>query len=275
MTIFTSEDTLLTKIAALLRKAESTDSEHEAEALMAKAQQLSTLSSIDIELARQFVPVHERREAPIQKWVTIGPRGKMGLSTYCELFMAIGRQNDLKFLIAHNSTYVIAFGFPSDIETTEILYASLVVQMVQASDAYLRKGEFKAERAWSERHGDYRPVSGRTARIAFQNAFAYRVGDRFRQARKDAIKVRETAERAARGPVPALPEAVQEPVGETSVALVLKAKKDEVNEFYKGHARRKGSWKGGSSKGYSDHATNAGRSAGDSARLGMSRKLGS
>lgn len=281
--IVATEDTLLVKIAALLRKAEST-TDAEAEALIAKAQQLSTMASIDIEMARRFVPAHERREAPIQKHIPIGPRGKMGLSTFCELFMAIGKVNDLKFLIAHNSTYVIAFGFPSDIETTEALYASIVVQMVQASDAYLRKGEYKNEKVWREFRnswGDkdwgYKPVSGRTARIAFQEAYAYRIGARLREARAKAVAARETAERAAHRPVAALPEAPEEPVSETSVTLVLRAKTKEVEEFYQNRPGKKSraSWKGGSSRGSSSHASGAGRSAADSARLGAYRRLAS
>lgn len=275
MTVIATEDTLLTKIAALLRKAESTDSEHEAEALVAKAQELSTLASIDIELARQFVPAHERRETPVQKHIPIGEPRKMGLATYCELFMAIGRANDLKFNIAHNSTYVIAFGFPSDIEKTEALYASLVVQMVNASNAYIKKGEYKNELRWSDRHWEKRPVSGRTARISFQEAFASQIGSRLWKVRQETIEARATAERNARGPVPALNEAVPEPTGPTSVALVLKAKNDEVEDYYKAKSRARGSWKGGQSRGrsYSSHASNAGRNAGDQARLGLARGL--
>ena len=48
----TPSSDLVSKIAALCRKAESTDSPHEAEALMAGAQRLATLAAIDLQEAR-------------------------------------------------------------------------------------------------------------------------------------------------------------------------------------------------------------------------------
>src|SRR5664280_1077312 len=51
----------LTRIAALLRKAESTDNEHEADAYLQAAQRLATLSAVDIALARAHSEHRERR----------------------------------------------------------------------------------------------------------------------------------------------------------------------------------------------------------------------
>ena len=46
------DDKLLTRISALLRQAENTDNEHEAETFMQAAQRLATASSIDLAVAR-------------------------------------------------------------------------------------------------------------------------------------------------------------------------------------------------------------------------------
>jgi len=53
---------LMGKIGALLMKAESTDSEHERDALMSKAQELATVASIDLELARNKQKDKHKRE---------------------------------------------------------------------------------------------------------------------------------------------------------------------------------------------------------------------
>ncbi|HVV31512.1 MAG TPA: DUF2786 domain-containing protein, partial [Mycobacteriales bacterium] len=143
-----SDEKYLTRLAALLRQAESTDNEHEAEAFMAAAQRLATATSIDLAVARAHAARKERRSAPIAQRVDIGPPGKRALRTYVQLYLAIARANDLTCDLASNSTYVIAYGFESDIETVQALYASLVVQMVRASDAYLRSGAYRRENHW-------------------------------------------------------------------------------------------------------------------------------
>src|SRR5512142_2584890 len=148
-----SDDKYLTKLAALLRQAESTTNEHEAEAFMAAAQRLATATSIDLAVARAHSARKERRAAPIAKRIEIGPPGKRALRTYVQLFLAIARANDLTCDLAGNSTYVIAYGFETDIEVAEALYASLVVQMVRSSDAYLRSGTYRRESNWVEERG--------------------------------------------------------------------------------------------------------------------------
>ena len=262
------DDKYLTKLAALLRQAESTDNPHEAEAFMEAAQRLATATSIDLAVARAHTAKSERRTTPVAKRIEIGEAGKRGLRTYVQLYLAVGRTNDLKFDIAHNSTYVIAYGFPADIETSEALYASLVIQMVRASDAYLRSGAYREEtvlvRVRNERGAvvtERRPIHGTTARVSFQTAFAARIGERLHLAREEA-----TAEIAQL-------EAALVP-GSTSTALALTEKALEVTSAYKELSSARGSWGGYTSTGRTSLAAlRAGRRAADNARLGTSLEL--
>jgi hypothetical protein len=273
-------DSYLAKIGALLRKAESTDSEPEAQALTAKAQQLASLHAIDLAVARHYLPAGERREQPIVREIRLGERGTKGLSTLVELFSQIGLANDVRLTIAHNSTFVYAHGFPSDIDTVETLYSSLVVQQVQAARAYIASSTWKSEKVWREGHydrnytwqrGDYRPISAITARLNFQQGFAYRIGDRLREAKAQATAERTAAERKLFAD--ALP-AGEEPVLSTSTALVLKGKTEELDAFWVAKTRNiRGSYKGGSHAS-SSGARQAGAAAANSARLTPQRGIG-
>src|SRR6195952_5017497 len=195
----------LSRIAALLRKAEGTDNEHEADAYLQAAQRLATLASVDLAVARAHTAQRDQRASPTQRTVVIGEAGKRGLRTYVQLFLAIGRANDLICDIARDSSRVYAFGFDTDIEMVETLYASLVVQMVRTSDAYIKSGDYARElvtkrvrvsdsrryNKWT-REWQYdspyqdRPVHATTARINFQQAFASRIGERLTSARREA-----------------------------------------------------------------------------------------
>ena len=131
---------MLARIAALLRQAENTDNPHEAEAFMAAAQRLATTTSIDLAVARAHSATRTAAQEPVQRTVTIGEAGTRGLRTFVQLFVLIARANDVKCDIASNSTFVYAYGFTEDIDATHALYASVVVQMVKSSDAYISTG---------------------------------------------------------------------------------------------------------------------------------------
>ena len=160
-----TDDKMLARIAALLRQAEGTDNAHEAEAFMTAAQRLATATSIDLAVARSHSAKREAAQTPTQRTITIGEAGSRGLRTYVQLFSVIAHANDVRCDVASNSTFVYAYGFAEDIDATHALYASLVVQMVRACDAYLSTGE-------------HRPTPTITARLNFQLAFGARVGHR-------------------------------------------------------------------------------------------------
>src|SRR5882672_1737189 len=168
-----TDDKMLARIAALLRKAEGTDNQHEADAFMAAAQRLATATSIDLAVARAHSDKRTKVQMPVQRTITIGNAGARGLRTYVQLFVVIAAANDVKCDVASNSTFVYAYGFAEDIDATHALYAGLVVQMVKASDSYLATGA-------------HRPTPTITARLNFQLAFGARVGQRLSEARDQA-----------------------------------------------------------------------------------------
>jgi len=250
------------RIGALLRKAEQASTPEEADAYLTKAQALATEYQVDLELARLAHSSRTAPPVPTVKTISLGERGKRGLHTYVRLFSYIAGVNSVTIDIAHNSTYVVAYGFDTDIETTELLYNSLITQMVAASDAYIRSGAHKAEtteqlntRTWE---WEYKPVSGHTARISFQKAFGARVGRRLREAREQAVQT---------------VSAHQEPAS-TGAELVLVGRELAVTEFYKARSTARGSYRGGRSQNVSHHAQRAGDRAGRDGRLGASPAIG-
>ncbi|NKY85771.1 DUF2786 domain-containing protein [Nocardia veterana] len=265
------QDKLLTRIGGLLRQAESTDNEHEAEAFMAAAQRLATRSSIDLAVARAHIAGRERRPTPIQKVVPIGEAGKKGLRTYVQLFVAIAAANDVRCDVTRTSTQVYAYGFDTDIATCEALYTSLLVQMVRASDHYIKSGAYRSatvekivvETRWGRKvqRRIQAPVAAVTARLNFQMAFADRIGRRLAAVKADveAEAVRDDT------------AAAESPAG---TALALRNKDLELTDFYARTSEARGTWRGPQeSTGYSPAARRAGDRAGRTARLGLSPEL--
>jgi hypothetical protein len=176
--------------------------------------------------------------------ITIGEPGSRGLRTYVQLFAGIAMANEVRCDVASNSTYVYAYGFAEDIDATHALYASLVVQMVRACDAYLATGA-------------HRPTPTITARLNFQLAFGARVGQRLSEARDQARR-----------------EATQETSATPGTAIALRNKEIELRDHYRTESKARGTWRPASaSAGYSSAARRAGDRAGHQARLGASPEL--
>lgn len=254
-------DRTLARIAALLRKAEGTDNDHEADAYLQAAQRLASAAAIDLAVARAHGADGGRPVRPIQREVHIGEAGKRGLRTYVELYLAIAGPNDVRCDVARNSTRVFAYGFATDVDTVDALYRSLLVQMVRASDEFIRSGAYTVERvrrySRARRRWSTGPVSAITARLSFQRAFAARIARRLDEARDQAV-------RSARGTHTA-----------SGVELAVRAKEVQVADHYRQHSTARGRWQGSAvSAGYSEHASRAGDRAGRRARIGASREIG-
>jgi hypothetical protein len=239
-----TDDKMLARIAALLRQAESTDNPHEAEAFMTAAQRLATATSIDLAVARSHAATRTRAQEPVQRTITIGNAGTRGLRTYVQLFAVIAAANDVTVDVASNSTFVYAYGFAEDIDSSHALYASLVMQMVRASEAYIATGA-------------HRPTPTITARLNFQLAFGARIGQRLARARDEAKQ--EVTTRASAVP---------------GTAIALRNKEIELKDFYSRESKARGTWQAHrASAGYSSSARRAGDRAGRRARLGRSPEL--
>jgi hypothetical protein len=239
-----TDDKMLARIAALLRQAEGTDNVHEAEAFMAAAQRLATSTSIDLAVARSHASARSPAQAPIQRTITIGQPGAKGLRTYVQLFVLVASANDVRCDVASNSTFVYAYGFTEDIDASHALYASLVVQMVRASDVYIVSGA-------------HRPTPTITARLNFQLAFGARVGQRLAEAREQTQQ-----------------EARKDRTRRPGTAIALRNKEIELHDYYRSTSEARGTWRASrASAGYSSAARRAGDRAGRRARLGNSSEL--
>lgn len=281
-------DKILDRLAKILNQAENAATDAERDAFMSKAQEMATTNAIDLAVARQHTAKQEQREQPEVRTIRLGAKGTRLLAKRVTLISTIGYANDVKFNIYHDSTAVIAFGFPSDIDVVEALYASLVTQMTTAGDAYLASGEYKNETVtalkktkvdsyydvWTGKNRneyDYeyvtKPVDGRVARASFYDGFTSEIRKRLQAARADAVAAYEAEVDL---------DVTVKPSGFDSApgaAVALLQKEVEVRDFYKEKSTARGSWRGGSSSGHSRAGSEAGRAAGRSARLSSHKAL--
>ncbi|WP_347956033.1 DUF2786 domain-containing protein [Gordonia aichiensis] len=271
-----NNDKMLTRIGNLLRQAEGTDNQSEADAFTETAQRLATTHSVSLELARAAAGARDKTAVPITRHCVIGERGKKGLRTYVSLMLAIATNNNVRCDIAHNSTFVIRYGFESDIDVVDALYASLIVQMVKASEVYLQSGDWKNTKI--QRLVPYRDECGhryqrwetRTpnrlqARIEFQAGYSAHIDERLSAAREQATRDID----ATNGVDDSRPGSAP------SAELVLKGKDVAVADHYKKSSVARGSYRANSrATTYSQAARDAGAAAAAKAQIGEQATLG-
>jgi hypothetical protein len=263
----------LDRISALLAKAERTDNEAEADAYLMKAQQLATLASVDLAVARARIARREARQQPESRTTTIGEKGRRANPHLISLFVAIAHANDTQVDVAANSTYVIAYGMPADLDVVETIFASLAVHMAHSGQAYVAarawQGETYLAVAGRGRRRQRRPHTAQTARAAFYRAYVQRISERLAQAREEALaRVRnDPSDRSATGRGIGY--------GPSEGAVVLRQKAVEVRAFHAEQSRARGSWGGysGAVRNPSGTAAEAGRSAASRARLTKQAEL--
>jgi hypothetical protein len=261
--------THIDRIAALLAKAERTDNPAEAEAYLAKAQMLATQSSIDLALARARTARREAREQPMSRTIAIGEPGKRANTHLVSLFITVGQCNDLQIDIARNSTYVIAYGMPTDIDLVETLFGSLATQMAAGAATWLAAGVWRTD-SYISREGYRRAHTAQTARAAFYRGFIERIGVRLAEAREQVIAAARADDTTARA------GAGDEPHARERTEIVLRDKTAEVRTFYRSSSQARGSWGGysGAVSRRGGAATSAGATAAAAARLGTVRAVG-
>ena len=266
-------DKYLDKLAKLLKLAENATTEDEASTYMAKAQDLATRYEIDLAIARQHTQKQEEREVPAVETFHIGERAGRGLSIKVDLMCALAQNNNVKINIAHNKTYVILFGFPSQIETIQALYGSLLVQLQDASRLYIAAGDWKLnEGSYDWRTGCTKKPHGLSERLSFEEGWTSRIDCRLHFARIEALQQVQEEEQETISRAAADLNAPRQIGVAGGAALALRATALEVNEFYKRRSTARGSYKGGSNSG-SSSSHSAGSAAASSARIGSQRQL--
>lgn len=253
------------RISALLVKAERTDNAAEADAYLMKAQALATAASIDLAVARAHGDKQQTRVTPQMRTIVIGEKGKRANRHLIALFVAIAHANDSHVDIAGDSTFVIGYGMPEDLDVIEAVFSSVAVQMMQAAQLWLATGQWRDEKYVAARRvagrtrRAVRPHTAQTAKASFLLAYVARIDERLTQARDQA---REQAwERV--------------PGGESAGTIVLRAKETEVQDFHRQTSTARGAWGGYSGAVRQDRgsATAAGRHAASQARLGTTPGL--
>ncbi|MGW4648773.1 DUF2786 domain-containing protein [Kitasatospora sp. NPDC004289] len=178
------EPKMLSRIRALLAKAESTEYPEEAEALTAKAQQLIAQHSIDEAL---LTAGQDSSSTPGA--VRIGVDNPYE-SPKAMLLDAVATANRCRTVWAKEFGFCTVIGFDSDLDAVELLYTSL---LVQATAAMQRAGS---------RHHKEGASRTKSFRQSFLIAYAARIRERLTTATAEAVaghRVGEdgTAERLA------------------------------------------------------------------------------
>ncbi|MFD5795073.1 DUF2786 domain-containing protein [Streptomyces diastatochromogenes] len=151
---------MLTRIRALLAKAEATGYPEEAEALSAKAQELMARHSVDEALLAAGAPAPD---APGACRIGVEPPYEQAKAV---LLDAVATANHCRAVWNEPLGFSTVVGFEADLEAVELLYTSLLVQATHAMT--------RAEAA--QRAGGRKRT--KTFRQSFLAAYAHRVGDR-------------------------------------------------------------------------------------------------
>ncbi|GAA2944849.1 MULTISPECIES: DUF2786 domain-containing protein [Streptomyces] len=155
-----TESRMLTRIRALLAKAEATGFPEEAEALSAKAQELMARHSVDEALLAARAP---SPDTPGACRIGVEPPYEQAKAV---LLDAVAGANHCRAVWNEPFGFSTVVGFETDLEAVELLYTSLLVQATTAMT--------KAEAA--QRAGGRKRT--KTFRQSFLAAYAHRIGTR-------------------------------------------------------------------------------------------------
>lgn len=209
------QTTYAEKIALLLRKAENTTSEVEAELFTAKAQELMTKYAITEELLAKAegrqVQDHVIQDSIVYRGIYQAALFNIG--------KAIAVNNNCKILIdkwsgGRNTTSLIVVGFSQDVARVQLLDASLQIQASTAMQRWYRRQDMDRAAGMQK----YK------ARREFFFGFAIGVGQKLAMARRagvaEAVKEESTRSGVAASDV------------RTSTELVLRTKDEQVKDWY-------------------------------------------
>ncbi|WP_128375371.1 DUF2786 domain-containing protein [Streptomyces cavernae] len=154
---------MLTRIRALLAKAEATGFPEEAEALTAKAQELMARHSIDEAVLAARADARGGADAPGACRIGVDPPYETAKAV---LLDAIATANRCRTVWNEPLGFSTVVGFDADLEAVELLYTSLLIQATTA----MTRAE-AAQRAAGRKRT-------KTFRQSFLASYAHRIGDR-------------------------------------------------------------------------------------------------
>ena len=254
---------ILTRVRALLAKAESTTFEAEADTFTAGAQALMARHSIDAAMLAE----QERLEADESSGIGGGTDAiRIGVDRPYEkpkawLLSIVADANRCRSVWSEPLGFATVVGFPADLQATETIFTSLLVQSAQAMQlAGSRSTPWGSSRTRSFRH-------------SFLMSYAERIGERLTQVIEEETRAAQERRAQVDDGVDGLREATAEPAqgAGRELVLVLAERSQEVagaterlfptvvTRNYSGGSDAEG-WLGG-------------RRAADTARLGAGPEL--
>ncbi|MGN9911092.1 DUF2786 domain-containing protein [Phytohabitans sp. LJ34] len=177
---------LISRVRALLAKAESTEFPEEADAFTAKAQELMARHRIDHTLLVAKTGV---RDQPSTRRVIIDNPYEAPKTL---LLQVVAEANNCRAVWTKAFGFTTIVGFAADLESTELLFTSLLVQatraMTQAKPSVDRSGH----------------NTTRSFRQSFLTAYASRIGERLSSAAEEVVEREMTASAGAAQLLPVL-----------------------------------------------------------------------
>ena len=159
----TGRDRLLNRIRGLLAKAEATNHPAEAETFTAKAQELMTRHAVDEAVLRglqhEDIPIASRRVHLQSPYANVK----------ATLLNAVARPNRCRTVLINAYDIAVLVGTPTDVDQTELLFTSLLIQATRAMTDAGDRGAASSDRS-------------ATFRRSFLLAYATRIGERLREA---------------------------------------------------------------------------------------------
>ena len=176
-----ADERMLSRIRALLAKAEATEFAEEAEALSARAQELMAKYSIDHAL---LTAESGQAETPGGRRIAVDNPYEAPKAT---LLQTVAQANRCRVVWSKDVGLVTVIGFPADLDAVELLFTSL---LVQANTAMLRAG------GKQDAFGRSRT---RAFRTSFLVSYAIRIGERLSDAAEHAEREAVAEQHAAAG----------------------------------------------------------------------------
>ena len=155
---------MLDRVRALLAKAESTDFQEEADAFTAKAQELMARHRIDHVL---LVTTSGKRDQPVSRRVSVDNPYEAPKTL---LLQVVAEANSCRAVWTKRFGFTTVVGFPTDLDATELLFTSLLVQATRA---------MTQTKPSTDSYGRSRT---RSFRQSFLTAYAQRIGERLSDA---------------------------------------------------------------------------------------------